>query len=145
MIDLGWMKNCLNCSYFTLMLNTAKRGSTGKLLATAEREIKPFMPPKNCPPPHHPSSSSPSLFNCQHLPGFTCSLPFLYQRTFQWLHSPAIFSFFQAFISYDLLHQFLSCFLNLYILSLSLWFSHPSLSAPVSRLCGDQGGGHFHH
>lgn len=48
MIDLGLMRNCLNCSYFTLMLNTVKQGSTGKLLATAKAEIKPLPPPKKC-------------------------------------------------------------------------------------------------
>lgn len=48
MIDLGLMRNCLNCSYFTLMLNTVKQGSTGKLLATAKVEIKPLLPPKKC-------------------------------------------------------------------------------------------------
>ena len=50
MIDLGQKKNCLNCSYFTLMLNTVNRGSTGKLLTTAEGKIKPFMPAKKCLP-----------------------------------------------------------------------------------------------
>lgn len=39
MIDLGRMKNCLNCSYFALMLNTVKQCSRGKLLTTNEGEI----------------------------------------------------------------------------------------------------------
>lgn len=75
MIDLGQMKNCLNCSYFTLMLNTVKQGCTGKLLATAEGEIKPFMRLRTTPLAS--LFKVPTLFDCLPLPEYTCNLLFL--------------------------------------------------------------------
>lgn len=79
MIDLGRMKNCLDCSNLTLMLNTGKEGSAGKLLATAKVEIKSLAPPKKCllllpPSPPRFSFQSCPLFNCLHLPEFRSNL-----------------------------------------------------------------------
>lgn len=136
MIDLGQMKNCLNCSYFTLMLNAVKQGSTEKLLTTAKGEIKPFMTLKKCPP-SYPFLKFPSVqlpASARTYMQFTISVLLNVSfscRSFLW-YAPSyihhVFLTSSCIISVPPLHFSPIVF--------SLSHSHPSLcvSAPVSRL-----------
>lgn len=140
MIDLGRMKNCLNCSYFTLMLNTVKQGSAGKLLATAKVEIKPFIPPKKCLLLVSLSKVAlcSFLYICQNIHAIYC-LPswFIHQL----LLLSVVSSYLQSlsFFSHQLLHHF-SVILFLFFLNLS----HPSHSSfclcSSKQTCSNQEG-----
>ena len=128
MIDLGQKKNCLNCSYFTLMLNTVNRGSTGKLLTTAEGKIKPFMPAKKCLPRLFLFSIALNIHVIYYLCLTELMCPFLWYVP---SYSRYVFFFFFFFLTSIPLPP-----LHLSHIVPSLPRSHPSssVSAPVSRL-----------
>ena len=138
MIDLGRMKNCLNCSHFTLMLNSVAQGGTGKLL---EEKLNHFCAAYKKCPWFYPNA--PFVQFTASARKHTCNSIFVLQS----LYVPQLLLF-------STVHPFIHslCHLNhllrpppppqplhfhlIVFFSLSLSLSRIPRSAPVSRLAG---------
>lgn len=114
------MKNCLNCSYFTLMLNTVKRGSAGSCLPKEKLNLL------------HCWRNAPSFLflNC-----ICHNMHTIYCLPSQFIHQSLLFSVVCSYPNHHvsltnscIILSLILCFLTSRSLSALL-----SLSAPVSR------------